>query len=82
MPYPASTCRPWNWRERSGRAGLASCGLRPARYCVSARPRQAKGIVVRHRRIRMPVEGLRCRQLSLSTAERIERRDDRLVAGC
>ena len=80
VPYPVGTCRPWNWCERSGRTGLASCGLRPARFCMSGRPWQAQGIVAQNKRIRMPAEGLRCRQLS--TAERIERRDDRLVAGC
>ena len=61
---------------------MVSCGLPLAGYCMSARPRQAKGIVAQNKGIRMLVEGLRCCQLSLSTALRIERRDDRLVAGC
>ena len=64
---------------RAHRFGL----VRPAASAFAqGRPWQAQGIVAQNKRIRMPAEGLRCRQLSLSTAERIERRDDRLVAGC
>ena len=71
----------WNFSAPSRRTKLDPCEVPPARFRLPPFARKANGIVAAYKRIRTPVESLRPRELPPSPERRIERSNDRWVAG-
>ena len=67
--------------RRPGALELDPCEVPPVRFRLPPFARKANGIVAAYKRIRTPVESLRPRELPPSPERRIERSNDRWVAG-